>query len=351
MKRIVTFQQKLLLVLVVAILFVCFGFIFISCGKGPQSKIADPDKGAYALDFTKCESASTCRALMEMHRSIADKDLTIEAWVKSKASNPNDFTGGIFGHFDTAGIILYAKNGVPKAAIRRVGASGTATATADYIVSSGMQIVDHVWHHIAAVLTGEDHSAVHADCGSTDPANKTDAVNCPLPGTVCNNDIHLDIYVDGVYKECNTTYGESNDTTVTSPEYTKDPNTDFESVGVFAEGKLKANNMMLDGIDDSPDPLVTFPGVIDEPRLWGIARTQDQINQCKSRELSLDSGTCGRMTNNLLSYLRFNEGTGATINDWTGLGTGVLEDVITGVGQPPWTTGWTTDSPGLERND
>jgi hypothetical protein len=339
MKKKVGFQQKLILVLIAAILIVCASFIFISCGKGPQSKIADPDKGSYALDFTKCEGSFICRALVDASKvSIADKDITVEARVKSKAANPIDFDGAIFGRFDVAGIMLYAKDGVVKAAIRRVGASGTATATADYIVSSGFQIVDNAWHHVAAVLTGEDHSAVHADCGDTVSTNRTATVDCPLIGTVCNNGIHLDIYVDGVYKECNTTYGQSNDTSVTQPEYTKDPFGDFESVGVFAE----TLSFGLDGLNNA-----RFPGIVDEARLWGTARTQSQINQCKSQELSFDSGTCGRMTSDCLSYLRFNEGTGATINDWCGLGTGVLERSSA----EEWVNGWTTDTQGLVKKD
>jgi hypothetical protein len=348
MKRKFGSQQKLLFILVIAILTVCAGFIFISCGKGPKSKIANPDKGSYALDFTKCPDTAVCAALLDAsEESIADKDLTVEAWVKKdNSTDPSDFTGGIFGRFDNSGIVLYVKNGEPKAAIRRIGASGTSTATADYIVSSGIQIVDNLWHHIAAVLTGEDHSAVHVDCGATDSDNKTDTVDCPLVGTVCNNGIHLDIYVDGVYKECNTTFGEDNDTSETQPAYAGEPGGVFETVGAFCSRTLllPGKDERLEGLDNS-----RFPGFIDEVRLWGVARTHSQIDQCKSQELSLDSGTCGRITPDCISYLRLNEGTGAKINDWCGLGTGVLEPVAGGPFD--WTTGWTTNTPGLNRND
>jgi len=336
------FQQKLLIVLIAAIVIVCAAFIFISCGKGPQSKIANPEKGSYALDFTKCEGASKCTASLANDKKIADRALTVEAWVKSNSADPNNFSGGIFGRFDTAGIVLYVKNGEPKAAIRRVGASGTATATADYIVSSGIQILDNAWHHIAAVLTGEDHSAAHANCGAVDSDNRTDTVDCTP--AACNNDIHLDIYVDGQYKECNTTYGQSNDTSVTRPTYTGDAAGDFEVVGSFSENLP----FSLDGFPAN----IPFPGIIDEVRFWSTARTQSQIDQCMSRELSLDSGTCGRITSDCISYLRLNEGERATINDWCGLGTGVLERPNPAGGVPlEWTTGWTTDTPSLERTD
>jgi hypothetical protein len=362
MNRNVESRQILLFVLVMAILTVCAGFIFISCGKGPQLKIANPDKGSYALDFSECKGGATCRALLgssifadDPDKKIANKDLTIEAWVKSKGtvtqvgtSTPptfnSTFTGGIFGRFDTAGIVLYVKNGVPKAAIRRVGATGTATATADYIVSSGMQILDNSWHHIAAVLTARDESAIHPDCGAAVPTNRTDTVDCTDPAVVCNNGIHLNIYVDGKYKDCNTTYGENNDTAVTQPAYAGEPGDVFVSVGVFAENLT----FDLDGLNNAP-----FPGVIDEARLWGVARTQSQINQCKTQELSLDDGTCGRMTPSLISYLRLNEGAGSTINDWSGLGTGVLERQVSHPVRElfEWPTGWTTDTPDLKRAD
>jgi hypothetical protein len=339
-------QQKLLLVLIAAIIIVCAAFIFMSCGKsgkGPQAKIANPDRGPYALDFTDCRSTSQCTASLANNRKIANKDLTVEAWVKSRSADPNDFSGGIFGRFDVGGIVLYTKNGEPKAAIRRVGASGTATATADYIVSSGIQIVDHAWHHIAAVLTGADHSAVHANCGAADGDNRTDTVDCTP--AICNNNIHLDIYVDGEYKECNTTYGEDNDTTVTQPTYAGEAVGDYEVVGNVSE------NLPFDFDGFSVGVPRPFPGVIDEVRLWGVARTQSQINQCMSGELRLDSGTCGRITNDCLSYLRLNEGKGSVINDWCGLGTGVLEMPVSGEGLLDWTTGWTTDTPNLKRTD
>ena len=75
-------------------------------------------------------------------------------------------------------------------------------------------------------------------------------------------------------------------------------------------------------------------------------RRKSQINQCKSKELALDDGTCGRMTPDCIGYLRLNEGAGASINDWCGLGTGVLETYVGSV-LYDWPTGWTTDTPNL----
>lgn len=334
MRRRLVLQQKLVIILVIAILTVCIGFIFISCGKGPQSKIANPDKGAFALDFTNCEGTTDiCRGLLPVslegispEKMVKDKDLTAEAWVKSKASSTSTFTGPIFGRFDIGGIILYVKNGFPKAAIRRTEFSGTGSATADHIVNSGVQILDNAWHHIAAVLTGEDHTGVHSECTS---------------GT--NTGTHLDIYVDGVYRNCNTSSyaSEPGDVEVAPGQ---EPFPTYVSVGVFTEALPSPP-----GSFDAFTTNVRLPGIIDEARIWGSARTAAQINQCKNQELSLDNGTCGRLTSNCISYLRLNEGNGSIINDWCGLGTGVLERI--GSGLHEWTNGWTTDTPDLTRTD
>ena len=181
MKRIGVIGQQVHLCIILGIILISAAFFITSCGTnplegtGPQEKIADIDAGQYALDFTSCPSGP-CRAIVKSEvfikdpdKTIANKELTAEAWVKKDPKTPaGSFTGGILGRFDIAGLVLFLNGGEPKAAIRRVGATGTSTATSDYIVSSGMQIADNLWHHIAAVLTSENHSGVHADCGATD---------------------------------------------------------------------------------------------------------------------------------------------------------------------------------------
>lgn len=332
MKRNLGFQQKLLLVLITAILIVCAGFIFISCGKGPQSKIANTDKGSFALDFSNCEDGAICRALLgspifkqNTDKKIANKDLTIEAWVKSNVpsatTTTSTFTGGIFGRLDSAGgIALFVKNGVPKAVIRKVSGTSTSTIIDDFIVEGDATsyILDSAWHHIAAVFVNSAHShTVSATCSASDASS--------IP--------HIDIYVDGILKGCKSTSGE----------FPTEPGDVFLAVGIFAEN---LSGRTVNGLDNA-----AFPGVIDEARLWGVARTESQINQCKSKELSFDSGTCGRLTSNCIGYLRLNEGAGATVNDWCGLGTGVLEQVSGSGLLSSWATGWTTNTPNLTRAD
>ena len=325
MKKKLGFQEKLVLVLVVAILIVCTGMIFISCGLGPQSKISDPDSGSYALDFSNC-FGDYCRALVgstmftsDKSKMIADKELTIEAWVKntvpSATTTTSTFTGGIFGRIDTGGgIALFVNKGVPKAVIRNLPGTGTPT---DYIVEgdSASYLLDSAWHHIAAVFVNRAESlAVSSTCTALDASS--------VP--------HIDLYIDGTLHGCKGTSGN----------FATEPGDIYLAVGVLAEN-LAGNN--VDGL--ALDKLA-FPGIVDEARLWGVARRKSQINQCKSKELALDDGTCGRMTPDCIGYLRLNEGAGASINDWCGLGTGVLETYVGSV-LYDWPTGWTTDTPNL----
>ncbi len=354
MKRFGQLKGKFQLILISMIIVLCAGFTFVSCGKKPQLKVNDPSKGAYAIDFTSCPSAF-CRILLgssEFHsdpeKSTEGKEVTIEAWVKSKAASAADFTGGIAGRFDNRGIALYVREGVPKAVIRRVGASGGATAVADYIANSNMTaIADALWHHIAAVLTEDDHRGVHADC-----TNTTDTVDCTDGAVSCIDDIHLDIYVDGEYKDCNTTYGQDGDVNATGPSFTENAEDEYLGVGVFSENitnpveYAELNGVVTDEGVGTP----AFPGIVDEVRLWGVERSLAEILACKGKELTLDKGTCGRMTSNLIAYMRFNAGEGESAYDWAGTGgSGTMET-------PPlpgnaawrhWTTGWTSDTPGL----
>src|SRR5215210_2884022 len=73
-----------------------------------------------------------------------------------------------------------------------------------------------------------------------------------------------------------------------------------------------------------------FQGVLDEARIWNLARTQAQIQASKDLELTSGSGLIGRWG--------LNEGGGATIGDATGNGSnGTAANVPT----------WVTDTPTL----
>jgi len=313
-----------------SILILCVGFFIISCGSGisPQLKIQDSDRGPYALDFSICPPGTICSAIIDSkvfdstssifdaNKTVANKALTIEAWVNNQATTASATLGGIFARFDVAGIALYAKDGIAKAAIRRVVASGSATATADYIVTSGITLLKNVWYHIAGVLANSPHSHPANDCNAND----------------ADDNIHLDIYVNGQFEGCAATFGASNDPAI-QPGFAGEPFTNNITAGVIAAG-------LDENLDGSVSSRETFPGIVDEVRLWGTARSKAQISNCRFQELSLDAGDCGRIRTDLISYMRFNEGTGHTNNDWAGLGSGIITTgIIT------WDTGWTSGAP------
>ena len=92
-------------------------------------------------------------------------------------------------------------------------------------------------------------------------------------------------------------------------------------------------------------------GAIDEARLWTTARTAAQISECRGQELGNNSGTCGRINDNLVTYIRFNEGEGHSITDLAGLGSGAKEYTIGDNVFGEWDTGWITTGPTLTPAD
>lgn len=311
MKQLDAIKKKLPLLLLTGIVLVCLSFILINCGKGPQGKIADPDTGLFAVDFSDCPSDSnSCWIAFDSNafktspnKKMAARELTAEAWVKLKSTSTS---AAIFGRMDSSGIMLYVKNGIPKAAVRRVTGGAGSTSTIDVITGASSILQKNIWTHIAAVLSF--------------PASATST---------------LDLYINGQL-------AASTGAAVAQQDYTE-PSGNLMGVGTFLDATS------VDGVSSS------LQAVVDEPRLWGVARTQNEIQQCMNQELSLDSGTCGRMNNNLIGYLRLNEGKGDIINDWSGLGTGVKErtnpNATPGNETLSWTSGWTSDTPDLKRSD
>ena len=66
-----------------------------------------------------------------------------------------------------------------------------------------------------------------------------------------------------------------------------------------------------------------FPGIVDETRIWSVARTEEEINNSMFR--SLASSEPG-----LVSYWKFDEGSGTTVADATGNNNGEF------VNDPKW---------------
>ena len=311
MKQLDAIKKKLPLLLLTGIVLVCLSFVLINCGLGPKGKIVDPDAGPFAVDFSDCPSDSTsCWVVVDSNaftspsKKMAARELTAEAWVKLKSTSTS---AAIFGRMDSSGIMLYVKNGIPKAAVRRTAGGAGSTSTIDVITGAASMLQANIWTHIAAVLS--------------------------FPSSATST---LDLYINGQL-------ANSTGAAVAKKDYTE-PGGTLMGVGTF----LDAVN--VDGVSS---PLKQ--GIVDEARLWGTARTPGEINKCMNQELSLDSGTCGRMTNNLIGYLRLNEGKGDITNDWAGLGSGVKErtnpNATPGHETLSWNSGWTSDTPNLKRTD
>lgn len=317
MKQLHQIKKNLPLFLLLGILMLCFGFILINCGKGPQGKITNPDAGQFAIDFGLSPNGAIGAVFVvsENLPSLKDKEFTVEAWIKTKGTST---TGNIFGRYDNhGGTLMWIKNNEPKFAIRLPNLSGTGTPR-DFTVESNFILGANKWHHIAGVLV----NAVHTHPSSTfGAACATAAAETP----------HIDIYVDGDLKNCASTGSEF------LPDFICDPLA--VGTGVCAADTIAIGAFIGGAASDGT--LGAMNGVVDEGRFWTVARTQEQIKACKDQELSLDTGVCGVMNVNLSGYLRFNEGKGDSINDFSGLGSGSKESPPA----TPWDGGWVSGAP------
>jgi hypothetical protein len=361
-------RSRVLLLLVSGIIILTTSFIIISCGRGPKQKTASTDNGQFAIDFSLAPVGIIERtgdpikgfifAVVEESPTIAGEELTIEAWVKRK-TDPSILEGGVFGRFnDAGGIVLYVKNNEPKVAIRSsltptttpagfsvrnsVGTSDTSKCTTlavssnnelaikilaeptstptgikECIVGSNEPLPVDDWTHIAGVLTTEDQSAENIG-------------NCPVVGSEVP---HLAIYIDGELKNCATT----------EELFATEPG-DFTSAGVIGEIGTKDNLHIL---DETISTATRFDGVIDDLRLWKVARTQEQIVACKDRELSFGgSGDCIINNNILNTYWRLNEGGGDLVTDFSGNNNnGGIEHRNSEGGIEKWDDGWVEGAP------
>ncbi|UCD35672.1 MAG: LamG domain-containing protein, partial [Nitrospiraceae bacterium] len=322
MKNWYRWEEKLPVFLVSAILVSSIFFFIASCGNDPQQKTKNTDKGAFAIDFSMCPG-DMCRIYND--RSPApdvSKPLTVEAWVKSRGTE-----GGIFSRMDSAsGVALYVKNDEPKFSIRvATGASTTTpgvTGSVDYIVGSGFTLVRNAWTHVAGVVANVIHQhPTSTECTSTVMAEKP----------------HLDIYVDGAFQNCATTWDSTgaNGDPATGPQFADNP-----GGSLLVVGDLLAS---VDGVSG------TIDAVIDEVRVWTTARTEDDIQDCMDRELGT-GGSCNRGDNNLKLYYRLNEGKEATATDFSG--NGLSGSVFTFTpDEEEWEDGWVKGNTDLKRSD
>lgn len=265
------------------IFIISLSLMLSNCGKAQQKSII-ADGGSFAIDLSQASSGKQGLVVLvnpnSNHPSLNLTPFTVEAWVKS-TSNAD---GAIFSRYnDNAGIALYSATSTARFVLR-IPTSGTG---ADYIIDSGVTIDDGAWHHIAAVLVDTAHSG-HAT-----------STSCTTDARI--EEPHLDIYVDGVFRNCATTYGLADG--APGPQYAN-------STDAFNAAYLGRIGSDLDGLVNTEK----FDGVIDEVRLYKIAKTVTEINATMNRELN----NVEIASDNLLNYWRNNVGIGSTTPEHTG---------------------------------
>jgi hypothetical protein len=159
MKYLSQIKKKLPLLLFVGILLLCLAFILINCGKGPQSKIINPDSGQYAVDCSQAPAGGGCVIYVVSNELLnrQGSEVTVEAWVKRKSEN---LDGAVFSRHNAKGVVMWVKDNEPKFAIRQL-VSGTST---DFIFNSNFSLAENTWYHLAGVLVSADHSLDHSTC-------------------------------------------------------------------------------------------------------------------------------------------------------------------------------------------
>ncbi|RJQ46331.1 MAG: LamG domain-containing protein [Nitrospiraceae bacterium] len=221
-----------------------------------------------------------------------DTSITVEAWIKPEKEMGVIAAGGnISARKTTDGFALYLWKGASSTSQEGCASSGEshcvkfAVRSNDtwYIATALIpKALSNEWHHVAGAFDkGAGTLTVYVDGKA-------------LPGADSN---HLNS-ITGVpaMADSGSTFIGLNQTFV--PE-----------IGI---GSVNKNNEII------PKPVHWFKGTIDEIRLWREARSQSQIESCMKKELGT-SGDC-KITNTLATYLKFNEGSGATVHDTSGHG-------------------------------
>ncbi len=333
MKKLLQRKNKATWLLLTGILVLCAGFIIIGCGAGtdPQLKVQDPDARQTALDYSVCPvsgciSAFSTSATLASEDQLTNKPLTFEAWVKPQAASGTLLFRGssargakmelTFTPATNVGATSTPSSLIPSFKILRsvVSSSPAGTSTASYVVN-GIDLTVNSWQHLAGILTNQVHT--HAVCTNTAP-----------DGDPRDDNWHIDIYQAGTYIDCAGTYGGL---------------TAFGDAQPTSAAAAYADEPAA--LDAGPGPIT---GIIDEARIWTVERSINEMNTCRGRELE-QSGICGynEDSDNMILYVKFNEGEGHSITDFTGTFAGGLEYPDPDVDGHflEWNTGWTTDTP------
>jgi hypothetical protein len=305
------------LLLVTGILVLIFGFGLINCGHDPLFKVALSDNGPFAIDLSLAPDPFGVFFSKNLNfASVADTELTVEAWVKSMTPSLN---GTIFGRIDAAGVAMFVNNNEPKFIIKRaplipvtVGCTRINATSTECIVDSNASIAQDVWTHIAGVITNEDQSSGPDDCAN---------VGSEKP--------HLAIYINGNLQNCSTT----------GSQFADNPSSAIIAIGTTGESPDTLDNGEIKGS-------TRLRAAIDEVRIWTVARTSEQIKTCMGQELSFTvMGDCYIDSTILKGYWRFNEGEDSAVADFSGGGSsGGMEisetDPESEHPTKPWVGGW-----------
>ncbi len=312
MRRLYWIKTKSLFFLISGILILCIGFLIVSCGKGPQTKVAIVDRGPFAVDLSEAPANIGVMFLAgSALPNISDKGFTIEAWIKRKTnSTSTPFQGTVFSWFDTdpditnkgRGVMLYIQDNKP---FFKINPSFSSTIpSTSFTVGGNIELPYNEWRHVAGVLTN-----VPPD----DP-----------PTSSCAEKPHLEIYVDGVLKNCATT----------NSQFASTPSAIVDGT----MGVLKDAQVPPPAINGTTITSITrFNGVIDEVRFWTIARKGDEIIDCKDTELSFSpqNASCRIDPSILKGYWRLNEGAGSSASDSSGHGLSATKE-----SSGSWDGGW-----------
>jgi hypothetical protein len=244
---------------------------------------------------------------------VGGGDFTVELWLKgTRADNDTPTTGyradgdaedasidwiygniiadrDIFGPGPDWGVSIHRDGPLDDRAVLRFGTENGPPDFTQHTLQGSTDVLDGDWHHVAFVR--ERASG------------------------------HKRIYVDGVLDVSSAAGASSGDLAYPNGRATSYP--DSDPFLVFA-----AEKHGFDATSGSP----SFSGLIDEIRVWSVARSAAEIAQARSQSLP---GT----TPGLALYLRLDEGSGQSLGDATGGNTATLFAGTPGNGE------WSTDNP------
>jgi hypothetical protein len=297
MKIFVHFIDKFTLFLGVAILILCIGFIFISCGKSPQVKVEILDNGPYSIDLTQSTGGGGFNIDSPNFTTVNGRPFTVEAWVKRKAQNIANFNGFVFSQLKPeVGFALLVEQSKPKFTIR----FPTMPTSTDYAVACNptVDLPEDEWAHVAGSLVYENHSQSQGHPACPDKNQNSTGGESEIP--------HLDLFVNGTICGC-ATINEL----------------DAEDIPLSNEGTRVGKIGYSDGGFSAVTSTAPFIGNIDEVRLWvnttggTAARSASEISQCFNRELDVSSASCS-FNKKLAGYWPLNFGSGVDAYDISG---------------------------------